>query len=166
MAARYAYIRELMSQDNTLRFGKWGFAQTANVACRRAAFEEVGGFREDIRAGEDADLCFRLRAAGWEIGRRDGAVAVHRSRETVRGFIGQRLIHGAATTWLAREYQGSFPPRRRPGLLWWAVRHAAKGLTAATRSRDRDQAIRAVFEPLELLGHEFGRWLPNTVRYR
>ena len=64
-AARYAYIRQLMSHENTYQWGKWSFAQTANAACRRTAFEAIGGFREGIRAGEDADLTYRLRAAGW-----------------------------------------------------------------------------------------------------
>src|SRR5207247_11184859 len=45
-AARYAHIRGLMSQDTTHRFGEWNFAQTSNAACRREAFEAVGGFRE------------------------------------------------------------------------------------------------------------------------
>src|SRR3954452_11496758 len=42
--ARYAYIRGLMSQDDTFYYGRWGFPKTANALCRRAAFEEVGGF--------------------------------------------------------------------------------------------------------------------------
>lgn len=158
---RYAYLRGTMSQDNTFRFGSWGFAQTANAACRRVAFESVGGFRDDIRAGEDADLTFRLRAAGWEVERRESAAVVHRSRKTVRAFAAQRALHGAAAAWLAREYPGSFPARRRPGLVWWGIRTTVKGLVSAARSRDRDKAVWAVLEPLEELATEFGRSLPN-----
>ena len=36
---------------------------------RRAAFEAVGGFRDDLIAGEEPELCVRLRAAGWQIWR-------------------------------------------------------------------------------------------------
>ena len=150
-----------MSQNETHRFGTWSFPQTANAACRRAAFEEVGGFREEIRAGEDADLSFRLRAAGWEVERREAARVTHRSRQTVRGFIAQKLLHGAGGAWLDREYPGSFPARRRPGLVWWGVRTAAKGLTAAARSRNRDEALYAVLHPVELIAYEFGRSLRN-----
>ena len=160
-AARYAYVRELMSQNETHRFGAWSFPQTANAACRRAAFEEVGGFREEIRAGEDADLSFRLRAAGWEVERREAAKVVHRGRQTVRGLIAQKLLHGAGGAWLDREYPGSVPARRRPGLVWWGVRTAAKGLTSAARSRDRDEALWAVLHPVELIAYEFGRSLRN-----
>jgi mycofactocin glycosyltransferase len=160
-AARYAYIRELMSQENTYRFEEWSFPQTANAACRRGAFEEVGGFREEIRAAEDADLSYRLRAAGWGIERREKATVVHRSRQTVRGLVSQKALHGAGAAWLADEYPGSFPARRRPGLIWWGVRTAASGLVAAARSRDRDRALWAVFDPLEQITFELGRSLPN-----
>lgn len=159
--ARYAHLRRFMSQEDTFRFGDWGYPKTANAACRRAAFEAVGGFRDDIRAGEDADLTFRVRAAGWGLERREGASVVHRNRRTARAFTAQKLCHGAGAAWLDREYPGAFPPRRRPGLVWWGIRHAATGLAAAARERDRDKALWALFEPLEHLAHEFGRSLPN-----
>lgn len=161
-AARYAYIRAFMSQEDTLRPGlPWGFPKTANAACRRSAFESVAGFRDDIRAAEDADLTFRLRAAGWELERREGAAAVHRSRQTVRGFVKQKLSHGAGAAWIQRAHPGSSPPRRLPGLVWWGTRVALRGLLTAARRRDRDRALWAVLEPLELVVHELGRSLPN-----
>jgi GT2 family glycosyltransferase len=161
---RYAHIRGLMGQENSFQFGDWSFPQMANAACRRTAFESVGGFREHIRAAEDADLTYRLRAAGWEVERREAASVVHRSRQTVRGFVAQKLCHGAGAAWLHRHYPGSIPPRRRPGLVWWGLRTAARGLVRAVRSRDRDTALWAVFEPLEHLSYEFGRSLPNERR--
>jgi mycofactocin glycosyltransferase len=163
-AARYAHLRGLMGQENTFRFGPWSFAQTANAACRRVAFEAAGGFREDIRAAEDADLAFRLKAAGWGIERREGARVVHRSRQTVRGLVAQKLTHGAGGAWLARQYPGAFPARRRPGLVWWGIRVAVRGLAKAARRRDRDRVLWALFEPLEHLSYEFGRSLRNDAR--
>lgn len=160
-AARYAHLRGLMSQDNTFSWLDWSFAQTSNAACRREAFEAVGGFREDIRAAEDADLTYRLKAAGWEVERREQASVVHRSRTTLRQFVAQRSLHGAGGAWLDRQYPGSVPRKKRPGLLWWAVRFAVKGLLRAGRARDRDKAILAVFDPLELISYEFGRSLKN-----
>jgi hypothetical protein len=160
-AARYAHLRRLMSQDNTFSWDDWSFAQTSNAACRRDAFEAVGGFREDIRAAEDADLAYRLKAEGWEVERREQASAVHLSRATVRGFIGQQLLHGAGGAWLDRNYPGSVPRKRRPGLVWWGVRFAAKGLAEAAWRRDRDQAIQALFDPIENIAYEFGRSRSN-----
>ena len=123
--------------------------------------EAVGGFREEARAAEDADLTFRLRAAGWEVERRERARVVHRNRQTVRGFVLQKLNHGAGGAWLERRHPGSSPSRRLPGLLWWGLRATSAGLVRAGRARDRDQALWALFEPLELIVHELGRWLPN-----
>lgn len=160
-AARYQYMRSAMSQDQTFRLGRWGFPVTANVAVRRAAFEGVGGFREDIRAAEDADLTYRLRADGWRVERRDGAIVTHRSRQTLRAFVVQQALHAAGGAWLDRQYPGSTPPRSRRGINWGRVRDASAGLIAAARSGERDRLLWAVFEPLEMLTWKLGRSLPN-----
>jgi glycosyltransferase involved in cell wall biosynthesis len=44
---------------------------------RAAAFEAVGGFRDDLIAGEEPELCVRLRAANWRIWRLDENMTVH-----------------------------------------------------------------------------------------
>lgn len=160
--ARYQHLRGSMSQEDTYRHDSpWKFPKTANAACRRSAFEQVGGFREDIRAAEDADLTFRLRDAGWGFERRDAAVVVHRSRETFAAWARQKLLHGAGGGWLAREHPGSWPPRELPGLLRWGIRTAAAGVLAAIWERDRDRAVWALFDPLDLIIWEVGRSLPN-----
>jgi cellulose synthase/poly-beta-1,6-N-acetylglucosamine synthase-like glycosyltransferase len=38
-----------------------------DVLMRVAALREVGGYRDDMIAGEEPELCVRLRAAGWRI---------------------------------------------------------------------------------------------------
>jgi hypothetical protein len=104
-ASRYAYLKSSMSQEITLADSAWPFAQTANAAVRRQAFAQVGGFEESVRSGGDADLCFRLRAAGWELERRPHAAAVHRNRTTIPRMLAQRARHGA----------GAGPARCRAG---------------------------------------------------
>ena len=44
---------------------------------RVAAFEQVGGFRSELTAGEEPDLCQRLRLAGWKIWRIDAEMTRH-----------------------------------------------------------------------------------------
>ncbi len=44
---------------------------------RATAFENVGGFRPDLIAGEEPELCVRLRAAGWKIWRLDEEMTLH-----------------------------------------------------------------------------------------
>jgi GT2 family glycosyltransferase len=41
------------------------------------AFTEVDGFRPDLIAGEEPELCFRLRERGWKIRRLDAEMARH-----------------------------------------------------------------------------------------
>jgi glycosyltransferase involved in cell wall biosynthesis len=159
--ARYAYIRAATSQDDTFRFGDWGFPKTANVAVRRSALEAVGGFTLGVRAGEDSDLTYRLRGAGWDVERREDAGVIHRSRQTLRSFVIQKATHGSGGAWIDRRYPGASPPRRRLGLLWWGLRTLVGGIAVAIRSGDRDRAVWAVFEPIEAIVYEFGRSLPN-----
>ncbi|MBA2350070.1 MAG: glycosyltransferase, partial [Solirubrobacterales bacterium] len=119
-AARYAALTAPMAQENTLggRPG-WSYAQTANVMVRRAAFAAIGGFDEHVRSAGDADLCFRLRDAGWTLEPRPGASVVHRNRTSLRALLRQRARHGSGTAWLHRAHPGSFPPHRSPGTVWW-----------------------------------------------
>ncbi|MFD0858018.1 glycosyltransferase family 2 protein [Roseovarius aquimarinus] len=44
---------------------------------RRAALEEVGGFAATLIAGEEPDLCLRLRAEGWSVFRLDAEMTRH-----------------------------------------------------------------------------------------
>jgi GT2 family glycosyltransferase len=48
-----------------------------NAVFRVAAFEQVGGFRLGLVAGEEPELCLRLREQGWKVWRLDTAMAVH-----------------------------------------------------------------------------------------
>ena len=159
-AARYAVLTDAMSQDVTLGHGAWAFAQTANCAVRRTAFEAVGGFRE-VRSGGDADLCFRLRDAGWELERRDDAAVGHRGRSSVPALLRQRARHGAGVAWLDRAHPGSFPSRSLPGVLRYTGRRWRTALRAR-RAGDRDAALRAALDGPALLAFEAGRRLvPN-----
>jgi GT2 family glycosyltransferase len=44
---------------------------------RVSAFAGVGGFDASLMAGEEPELCFRLRKAGWRILRLDAAMTLH-----------------------------------------------------------------------------------------
>ena len=48
-----------------------------NVLMRSEAFRQAGGYREDLIAGEEPELCIRLRAAGWRVWRIDAEMALH-----------------------------------------------------------------------------------------
>jgi GT2 family glycosyltransferase len=74
---------------------------------RRDAFERAGGFRDSLIAGEEPELCLRLRAAGWHIWRIDREMTLHdaailhwkqwfrRARRTGHAFAEGAVLHGA-----------------------------------------------------------------------
>jgi GT2 family glycosyltransferase len=165
VAVRYAHLKSAMSQETTLAHDRWAFAQTANCAVRREAFEAAGGFREEARSGGDADLCYRLATTGWELERRPEAAVVHQNRATVRGMLRQRARHGAGAAWLNREHPGSFPRRRWLGLAWWAVRRAAAGVRALARG-ERDAAVLGLLDGPAVWAFELGRLMPNRPNPR
>ena len=164
-AARYAHLRGRMGQAHTLLRGEWGYAQTANCAIRRRAFEVAGGFRDGIRSAGDADLCFRLRAAGWGIEERPEANAIHRSRRTVPGMLQQRARHGAGVAWLNRQYPGAFPAQNPLGLAKWTLGSFVRAGLALARGR-RDAAVIAAVEPLDVWALQLGRVFSNDVGRR
>lgn len=49
---------------------------------RLAAFDEAGGYNGSIIAGEEPELCVRLRCAGWKIMRIDRDMTLHDARMT------------------------------------------------------------------------------------
>lgn len=75
---------------------------------RLAALRQVGGFRDALIAGEEPELCLRLRAAGWRIERLDAEMTWHdaamtrlpqwwrRCRRAGHAFAEGSMLHGAA----------------------------------------------------------------------
>lgn len=44
---------------------------------RRAALDQVSGYHDNLIAGEEPDLCLRMRSLGWEICRIDAEMTLH-----------------------------------------------------------------------------------------
>lgn len=84
-------------------------AVTANLLVRRAAWEAVGGFLERTRSGADADFCWRVVDAGWEMELREGAAVTHDHRATLRALLAQTRRDGAGGRWLAGRWEGYRP---------------------------------------------------------
>lgn len=161
--ARHSADRRQMSQQVTLGRGAWSYAQTANCAVRRDAFVAVGGFAEDAQAGEDADLCFRLRGEGWKLEPRPGARVSHRARETLPALLTQLARHGSGAAWCDRRHPGSFPTPRADRFAARLVGTAVLAASAAVRGRGQV----ARFALIDLAGacaFEGGRLLSNRAR--
>ncbi len=49
---------------------------------RAGAFHQVGGFNDTLIAGEEPEMCFRLRQKGWKIRRLDAEMTMHDANMT------------------------------------------------------------------------------------
>jgi GT2 family glycosyltransferase len=58
------------------------------------AFEAVGGFRAQLIAGEEPELCVRLRELGWKIWRLDADMTQHDAAMTRIGQYWTRAVRG------------------------------------------------------------------------
>lgn len=91
-----------------------------NMAFRKSALEEIGGFDERFRvAGDDVDVCWRLQESGRTLGFSAGAVVLHRRRDSVRRYLRQQYGYGKAEALLERKWPGRY---NRAGSSRWSGR--------------------------------------------
>jgi GT2 family glycosyltransferase len=139
LVARYGAARGFLSQEAHLRHPYRPRAVAANLLVRRAAFEQVGGFYEGVRAGEDTDFSWRIQAAGWRLELRSEASVEHRYRTTMRDLRSQWRGYAAGRAWLARRYDGFEPEpalRRASSRAWRRVRRVPPAERPTARSRE------------------------------
>lgn len=98
-----------------------------NLAIRRDLLLEIGGFDEQFRtAGDDVDICWRLREAGYELAFHAAACVAHDRRAEVRGFIRQQSGYGQAEGDLYRKHPDRFG---RHGIEWEGVIYTGAAIT-------------------------------------
>jgi GT2 family glycosyltransferase len=91
-----------------------------NMAFRKSALGEIGGFDERFRvAGDDVDVCWRLQEAGWTLGFSAGAVVMHRRRDSIRRYLKQQYGYGKAEALLERKWPSRY---NRAGSSRWSGR--------------------------------------------
>lgn len=79
------------SRWNRLTDAEWdtpvGLARASggDALMRRAALRDVGGYRSDLIAGEEPEMCFRMREMGWQIQRIDAEMTWHDAALTRMG---------------------------------------------------------------------------------
>ena len=90
---------------------------------RVEAFRQTGGFREDLIAGEEPELCVRLRAAGWRIFRLDEEMTLHDAAMTHFSQWWRRTTRAGYAFAEGAHLHGAPPERHwvretRRSLLW------------------------------------------------
>ena len=97
-----------------------------NMAVRKACLQAVGGFDPQFRvAGDDVDLCWRLRERGETLGFSPAAMVWHHRRDSVRAFWRQQVGYGKAEALLERKWPEKY---NLAGHASWSGRVYGKGL--------------------------------------
>ncbi|MEO1196945.1 MAG: glycosyltransferase [Pseudomonadota bacterium] len=117
---------------NQLTDDEWDTPLGEAIACggdalmRRDALRDVGGYRDDLIAGEEPEMCFRMRAKGWRIRRIDAEMTWHdaaltklsqwwkRNTRAGHAYAESAALHGAS----AERFR---VPQTRRAILWGAV---------------------------------------------
>jgi len=90
---------------------------------RRTAFEAAEGFRADLIAGEEPELCVRLRAGGWQIWRIDAEMTLHDAAMTRFSQWWKRSRRGGFAAASGTALHGAPPERHgiaqiRRAIVW------------------------------------------------
>jgi GT2 family glycosyltransferase len=130
-------------------------------AIRTRAFDQVGGFRDDVIAGEEPELCIRLRAAGWKIVHVDADMVWHdtamfrfsqwwtRARRSGHAYAQGAAIHGRSP---ARHCV------RDCNRIWlWGVAIPTLALLAAYWTRGVSLLLLGLYPLLALRIYRYGR---------
>jgi glycosyltransferase involved in cell wall biosynthesis len=98
-----------------------------NMSFRREALKEIRGFDQVFRiAGDDVDLCWRLRERGGVIGYSHAAIVWHHRRNSFRKYWKQQEGYGRAETMLEKKWPEKY---NEFGELKWLGRIYGKGVS-------------------------------------
>jgi mycofactocin system glycosyltransferase len=97
--------------EGTVRPGsRVPFVPSTALLVRRQALEEVGGFDQGLRFGEDVDLVWRLVEAGGTVRYEPTVTVSHGSRRTASTWLRQRFAYGGSAAPLASRHRRAVAP--------------------------------------------------------
>lgn len=86
------------------------YVPAAAIVVRVAAFDDVGGFDESLRYGEDVDFVWRLDGAGWRCRYEPDSCVWHEPRHGTVARLRQHALYGSAAAPLALRHPRSVAP--------------------------------------------------------
>lgn len=96
-----------------------------NLAVRKSVFDAVGGFNPVFRsAGDDVDFCWRVLAAGYELGFHPTAFVWHHRRFSYGAYFKQQIGYGKAEALLIPIHRERF--RGAGGAIWEGQVYASR----------------------------------------
>jgi GT2 family glycosyltransferase len=80
------------------------FSPSCSLGARRSVLEAIGGFDEELRSGEDIDLCWRAQYAGVSLGYASTALLHYRVKTGFSRLVSQGRQYGAGDVELLRRH--------------------------------------------------------------
>lgn len=134
---------------------------------RVSAFAAVGGYQQSLIAGEEPELCVRLRANGWKIWRLDCEMTLHdaamfrigqwwnRAKRAGHAFAEGASLHGA-------KPERHYVPEYRRALSWGMVLPVT---IAATAIWNPAFLLLLLIYPLQAMRLALTSQLPGTLAW-
>ncbi len=91
-------------EGRAIRLAKY-FPRGCNTAVTKSALEEIGDFDESFGAGEDIELVYRVKRAGYMIRYAPEAFVWHKRRDSIRSFLKQIFSRGYWRVKLAHRHR-------------------------------------------------------------
>ena len=92
------------------------------------AFDDVGGFRSGLIAGEEPELCVRLRLRGWKIWRLDEEMTLHDAAMTRFAQWWKRTMRCGYAYAEGAKLHGAPPEKYRVWRCCWSIRYRSSAL--------------------------------------
>src|SRR4051794_16783007 len=133
MVARYEAVRSSLDlgqrEAPVVPYGTVSYVPSAAIICRRTALNDVGGFDETLKSGEDVDLCWRFIEAGARLRYEPIALVGHDHRTQLRAWFTRKAFYGASAAPLAVRHPGKTAPLVISGwtLLAWMLMAMGSG---------------------------------------
>jgi mycofactocin system glycosyltransferase len=143
---RYEKVSSPLDMGSRLRVEGRGsdtfYVPTCNLLIRKSAFERVGGLRDDLRVGEDVDLCWRLRANGHYLVYAPEGIVRHKHRPDLVGMLRRRADYGTSEATLHKLH-----PEKRKRLPLAPAPTATVALVAFATLRLEPRLLLAALVP-------------------
>jgi mycofactocin system glycosyltransferase len=134
LVARYEALRSSLDlgqrEAPVVPFGTVSYVPSAAIICRRKALDQVGGFDESLRSGEDVDLCWRFIEAEARLRYEPIALVGHDHRTHLRDWFARKAFYGSAAAPLAVRHPGKTAPLVLSGwtLMVWILLAMGSGV--------------------------------------
>ena len=114
LVARYEAVRSSLDlgqrEAPVVPYGTVSYVPSAAIICRRSVLNEVGGFDETMKSGEDVDLCWRFVEAGARLRYEPIAMVAHEHRTQLREWFARRAFYGESAAPLSVRHPGKTAP--------------------------------------------------------